>query len=106
MERNIIVVDDFYDDPDEVRNFGLIAEYPDPGDRIILILVKIHVLVFIMMILIKKWNQAVGAGLEPSEPCGYFRISFEHDSLKARCSCRSWLGLGWCFICEYTRTMY
>ena len=31
MERNIIVIDDFYDDPDEVRNFGLTAEYPDPG---------------------------------------------------------------------------
>ena len=33
MERNIIVVDDFYDDPDEVRNFGLTAEYPDPGEN-------------------------------------------------------------------------
>ena len=27
-------------------------------------------------------EEVVGAGLEPSDPCGYFRISFEHDSLK------------------------
>ena len=33
MERNIIVIDDFYDDPEEVRNFGLTAEYPDPGEN-------------------------------------------------------------------------
>ena len=42
MERNIIVIDDFYDDPDEVRNFGLTAEYPDQV-RIIHILVKTQI---------------------------------------------------------------
>ena len=41
MERNIIVIDDFYDDPDEVRNFGLTAEYPDPGEGYTLSLIHI-----------------------------------------------------------------
>ena len=32
MRQNIIVVDDFYSNPEEVRNFALNAEFPDPGD--------------------------------------------------------------------------
>ena len=31
MERSIIVIDDFYDNPDEVRNFGVTTDYPHPG---------------------------------------------------------------------------
>ena len=32
MLPNIIVIDDFYDNPDEIRQFGLNAGYPDPDD--------------------------------------------------------------------------
>ena len=81
MERNIIVIDDFYDDPDEVRNFGLTTEYPDP-DKDYTYPGKNSRLGFYNDDTHKKMEEAVGAGLEPSEPCGYFRISLEHDSLK------------------------
>ena len=81
MERNIIVIDDFYDDPDEVRNFGLTAEYPDPGEGYTYP-GKNSRLGFYNDDTHKKMESIVGAGLEPSDPCGYFRISLEHDSLK------------------------
>ena len=81
MERNIIVIDDFYDDPDEVRNFGLTAEYPDPGENYTYP-GKNSRLGFYNDDTHKKMESIVGAGLEPSDPCGYFRISLEHDSLK------------------------
>ena len=81
MERNIIVVDDFYDDPDEVRNFGLTTEYPDPGENYTYP-GKNSRLGFYNNDTHKKMEEIVGAGLEPSDPCGYFRISLEHDSLK------------------------
>ena len=32
MRQNIIVVDDFYNNPEEVRNFALNTEFPDPSD--------------------------------------------------------------------------
>ena len=32
MRQNIIVVDDFYNNPEEVGNFALSAGFPDPGD--------------------------------------------------------------------------
>ena len=32
MHQNIIVVDDFYKNPQEVREFALKAKYPDPTD--------------------------------------------------------------------------
>ena len=32
MKQNIIVVDDFYSNPQEVRDFALKAEYPEPTD--------------------------------------------------------------------------
>ena len=33
MKQNITVVDNFYDNPEEVRNFALNAEFPDPSDE-------------------------------------------------------------------------
>ena len=32
MRQNIIVVDDFYSNPEEVRDFALNAGFPDPGE--------------------------------------------------------------------------
>ena len=65
MERNIIVIDDFYDDPDEVRNFGLAAEYPDPGKNYTYP-GKNSRLGFYNDDTHKKMESIVGAGLEPS----------------------------------------
>ncbi len=33
MYRNIIVLDDFYSNPNEIREFALNSPYPDPGDE-------------------------------------------------------------------------
>ena len=35
MRRNIIVLDDFYSNPEEVRQIALNTPYPDPKYRII-----------------------------------------------------------------------
>jgi hypothetical protein len=81
MERSIIVIDDFYDNPDEVRNFGVTTDYPHPGTEYTYP-GKNSDLGFYNADTHKKMESIVGAGLEPSDPCGYFRISFEHDSFK------------------------
>ena len=73
MERNIIVIDDFYDNVEEVRNFALTTEYPNPGENYTYP-GKNSRLGFYNEDTQKKMESIVGAGLEPSEPCGYFRI--------------------------------
>ena len=49
MHQNVIVIDDFYSNPDEVREFALNVPYPEP-----LILEKILMEVGILMKFIKS----------------------------------------------------
>ena len=81
MRKNIIIIDNFYDNPDEVRDFALTTEYPDP-DEAYTYPGKNSRLGFYNDNIQKKMEEIVGAGLQPADPCGYFRISFEHDTLK------------------------
>jgi hypothetical protein len=84
LDKNIIVIDDFYPDPSVVREFALNAEYPQPEnhtypgrnsstayyDK------EIHA----------RIESAIGRRVIPQDPkkngadCGYFRISLANDS--------------------------
>ena len=81
MKQKIIVVDDFYENPDEVRKCGLLNEYPDPGDDYTYpgknskgeyYNDEVH----------NKFERIVKGGLIPAEQNGYFRISLEDDKHK------------------------
>ena len=56
MKRSIIVIDDFYNKPDEVRKIALNSSYPEP-QMDILILVKILMIIFIQMNCINDLNK-------------------------------------------------
>lgn len=79
MKQNIIIVDDFHTNPDEVRQFALSTEYPEPHEgytypgrntQIGYYTKEMH----------EKMESIIGANLIPSDPCGYFRLSLEKDS--------------------------
>ena len=81
MRQNIIVVDDFYDNPEEVRNFALKAEYPKQIDEYTYpgrnseesyYSQDIH----------QSFEKLVREPLIPADKNGYFRISLETDTHK------------------------
>jgi len=81
MKRSIIVLDDFYDNPDEVRQFALKLKYPIPEDTYTYpgknsegnyYTKEIH----------NKFEKILNQKLTPSEPNGYFRLSLESDNFK------------------------
>ena len=81
MRQNIIVVDDFYDNPEEVRDFSLNAEFPDPGDDYTYpgrnsedayYSEEIH----------RKFEDLAKEPLIPADKNGYFRLSLENASHK------------------------
>ena len=81
MNRNIIVVDDFYKNPQEVRDFALTAEYPTPDDEYTYpgknseesyYSKEIHSI----------FEEISGEKLIPASKNGYFRISLENDCHK------------------------
>jgi len=81
MKQNIIVVDDFYSNPQEVREFALKTEYPDPTDDYTYpgrnsegsyYSQDIH----------KSFEDLVKEPLIPADKNGYFRISLATDSHK------------------------
>ena len=81
MRQNIIVVDDFYSNPEEVRDFALNAEFPDPGEDYTYpgrnsegayYSEEIH----------RKFEDLAKEPLIPADKNGYFRISLEKDSYK------------------------
>ena len=81
MRQNIIVVDDFYSNPEEVRDFALNAEFPDPGEDYTYpgrnsegayYSEEIH----------RKFEDLAKESLIPADKNGYFRISLEKDSYK------------------------
>ena len=81
MKQNIIVVDDFYQNPQEVRNFGLTTDYPEPTDDYTYpgrnsegsyYSEEIH----------QSFEKLVKEPLIPADKNGYFRISLETDTHK------------------------
>ncbi len=81
MIQNIIVVDDFYKNPNEVRNFALNAKYPKqdadddytyPGRNTLngFYSKEIH----------QRFEDILQEELIPSQPNGYFRISLKNDT--------------------------
>lgn len=81
MKKNIIVVDDFYTNPDEVRSIALNSDYPDPEGEYTYpgknseqshYSQEIH----------QKFENVVNHDLNPADKNGYFRISLEKDSHK------------------------
>ena len=81
MKQNIIVVDDFYSNPEEVRNTGLNAKYPQPEDEYtypgrnsedVYYSEDVH----------KSFEYLVKEPLIPADKNGYFRISLKDDKHK------------------------
>lgn len=79
MKRNIIVIDDFYLNPDEVRQFALNSSYPNPENSYTYpgknskenyYSEEIH----------QKFESILQKKLTPAEPNGYFRLSLESDT--------------------------
>ena len=81
MHRNIIVIDDFHDNPDEVREFALNAEYPVP-EKGFTYPGKNSVDGFYNQESHNKIERILDTKLQASNPCGYFRISLEKDSFR------------------------
>ena len=103
MKQNIIVVDDFYKNPQDVRNFGLTTEYPQPTDDYTYpgrnsngsyYSQDIH----------QSFEKLVKEPLIPADKNGYFRISLETDTHKH--SRRSILGMGCRDLYVSTRRLY
>lgn len=75
MRRSIIIIDDFHDNPQEVRDYAINATYSrDPENTYSGLNSKefyyndtIH----------KKFELLSGHKLKPSNPCGYFRYSWD-----------------------------
>ena len=81
MRRNIIVLDNFYKNPDEVRQVALNSPYPDPGDEYTYpgknsddnyYSKELH----------DRFEQILNRKLVPAPKNGYFRLSLESDSFK------------------------
>ncbi len=81
MKQNIIVVDDFYTNPDEVRNNALAQEYPKPekeytypgrNSKGAYYNQEIH----------QKFEYLINQKLNPADKNGYFRLSLENDTHK------------------------
>lgn len=78
MRRSIIIVDDFHDNPQEVRDYAISATYSrDPentysgrNSKEFYYNDTIH----------KKFELLSGHKLKPSNPCGYFRYSHQNSN--------------------------
>jgi hypothetical protein len=79
MEQNIIIVDNFYQNPDQIRKIALEEEYPDPengytypgkNSKGSYYNDKIH----------QKFEKLVNCKLDPADKNGYFRVSLENDT--------------------------
>jgi hypothetical protein len=81
MKQNIVIVDDFYSNPKEVRNAALTQEYPSPTDDYTYpgrnstgqyYNDEVH----------SKFEKILNEKLNPADQNGYFRISLEKDTHK------------------------
>ena len=76
MIPNIIVIDDFYDNPDEIRQFGLTAGYPEPTDGYTYP-GRNSQREYYPQELHNKFENILQQKLIPADPNGYFRLSLE-----------------------------
>lgn len=79
MKRNIIIIDDFYSNPDEVRQMALSSEYPEPDSG--------HTYPgknsgqnYYPELLHQKFEKILNRKLIPAPLNGYFRLSMESDT--------------------------
>jgi hypothetical protein len=81
MKQNIIIVDDFYTNPEEVRNTALSQDYPEPESEYTYpgrnstgsyYNDEVH----------SRFEKLVNHKLNPADKNGYFRISLETDKHK------------------------
>jgi hypothetical protein len=81
MKTNIIVIDDFHSNPDEVRQFALNQEYPEPYDEYTYPGKNTEV-GYYPEELHQKFENILQSKLTPSKPNGYFRLSLETDTFR------------------------
>lgn len=81
MKQNIIIVDNFYQHPDEIRNIALTKEYPEPEEEFTYP-GKNSKGSFYSKELHEKFERVVNKKLDPADQNGYFRISLEKDTHK------------------------
>jgi len=83
MNQNIIVIDDFYKNPNEVRNFALNAEYPkQDSDDDYTYPGRNSLQEFYSKEIHQCFEEILKEELIPSQPNGYFRISLKKDTYK------------------------
>lgn len=81
MRRNIIVIDDFYSNPDEIREFALNESYPEPTDGYTYP-GKNSEGGYYPESLHQKFESILNRKLTPAQPNGYFRLSLETDTYR------------------------
>jgi hypothetical protein len=81
MKQNIIVVDDFYKNPDEIRNIALTQDYPEPDDSYTYP-GRNSKGEYYTDEMQQRFEKLTNHSLKPSVPNGYFRISLETDTHK------------------------
>jgi len=81
MRRNIIILDDFYLNPDEVRQIALNFSYPEPEDSYTYP-GKNSYENYYPESLHQKFETILNRKLIPAQPNGYFRLSLESDSYR------------------------
>jgi hypothetical protein len=81
MRRSIIIIDDFYSDPDKVRNIALNSSYPKPDDGYTYP-GKNSKDVYYPDELHSRFEKILNKKLIPSNPNGYFRLSLETDEFR------------------------
>ena len=81
MKRSIIIIDDFYSRPEEVRRIALNSPYPDPGSEYTYP-GKNSDDNFYPDELHERFEQILNRKLVPAHENGYFRLSLETDSFK------------------------
>jgi len=81
MRRNIIVIDDFYSNPDEVRQIALNSPYPNPDDSYTYPGKNSHDNYYPQE-LHQRFENILQKKLTPANPNGYFRLSLESDTYR------------------------
>lgn len=81
MKSNIIVIDDFYSNPNEVRQFALEQQYPEPVDGYTYP-GRNSLSGYYPQELHERFESILKQKLTPADPNGYFRISLETDTYR------------------------
>lgn len=79
MNNNIIVIDDFYSNPNEIRQIALNSTYPEPNDGYTYPGKNSHENYY-PEFLHKTFEAILKRELIPSHKNGYFRLSLENDT--------------------------